>query len=371
MNSRKDTTRKLNIETLAKREVFAANVFASMALPVEKIETTSLVGRFETNTEASNQDKVQQKNHQINHDIRVRFNERGLNEDLRSKANSLRNKLATSELDSFKESGKDLSVNGRIKGISNSSISGLNSGLGNGLNNNRNPLNNLSGRTTMGTGRVSATSSVFKEAGKMLFSTVMTDKANRTASELGEDTCTDEAVNFTVTSSLAVADVASTALWWSAPEPLVTKLIGVLKAAGAASSLVSAWGAYNELEECIQQENDKTPDPRDRDTDSGRFAFSSNTVNGRAERMKKVKEIHSNSHGYGTAGPNPMAGEKSSGGPLYTTGNHDDGNNHVKEKTQSTGRIKDILVKAGGGATDPHDNTFATNVDSVLSRWGR
>ena len=52
--------------------------------------------------------------------------------------------------------------------------------------------------------------------------------------------------------------------------------------------------------------------------------------------------------------------------------NHDDdGNNHVKEKAQSTGRIKDILVKAGGGATDPHDNTFATNVDSVLSRWGR
>ena len=39
MNSRKDTTRKLNIETLAKREVFAANVLASMALPVEKIET--------------------------------------------------------------------------------------------------------------------------------------------------------------------------------------------------------------------------------------------------------------------------------------------------------------------------------------------
>ena len=314
MKSRKDTTRKLNLETLAKREVFAANVLASMALPVEKIETPSLVGRFETSTESSNQDKAKQNNHHINQDIRVRFNERGLNEDLRSKANSLRNKLATSELDSFKESGKDLSVNGRIKGISNSSISGLDSGLGNGLNNNRNPLNNLSGRTTMGTSRNAAASSVLGDIYKywdeimgltLSGSNMARDNA---MSEAGEDTCFDEAIIAVSATTGATIDAGVVVAIMISPEP-VSKLAAGAAIVSAFGSTVGAAGAWADLSHCANGENNKTPDPRDRDTDSGRFAFSSNTVNGRAERMKKVKEINSNSHGNGTAGPNPMAGE--------------------------------------------------------------
>ena len=33
----------------------------------------------------------------------------------------------------------------------------------------------------------------------------------------------------------------------------------------------------------------------------------------------------------------------------------------MKEKTQSAGRVKDILVKAGGGATDPHGDDDSEN----------
>ena len=33
----------------------------------------------------------------------------------------------------------------------------------------------------------------------------------------------------------------------------------------------------------------------------------------------------------------------------------------MKEKAQSAGRVKDILVKAGGGATDPHGDDDSEN----------
>ena len=59
--------------------------------------------------------------------------------------------------------------------------------------------------------------------------------------------------------------------------------------------------------------------------------------------------------------PTPVADERDSGGPVYDTGNHDDGGNRVKEKAQSAGRVKDILVKAGGGATDPHGDDDSEN----------
>lgn len=52
MSRQQDTTRKLNPDRLARRGVLAANVLASMALPVQTIETTSLFGRFETATES-------------------------------------------------------------------------------------------------------------------------------------------------------------------------------------------------------------------------------------------------------------------------------------------------------------------------------
>ena len=104
-----------------------------------------------------------------------------------------------------------------------------------------------------------------------------------------------------------------------------------------------------------------TPNPQDEEIGEGNFVFAEGTVEGRRERANKQTEIDSNRNGYGTSGPTPVADEKDSGGPVYDTGNHDDGGNHVKEKAQSAGRVKDILVKAGGGATDPHGDDDSEN----------
>jgi len=253
-------------------------------------------------------------------------------------------------------------------------LSGVGSDLGKGLNDSRSPLNNLSGRTSMGTSRNAAASN------KLTLGTAIRVFGYSAESN---DTCVDEAVIFVANAAefTGRAAFAAGAASTGAGAGLTWATVGALLKSGGATLLsgdklwdcmdeeTESSGTYSEVEGMCM-END-TPNPQDEEVGEGRLLFGDGTIEGRRELANKKKEIHSNSHGYGTAGPNPMEGEKSSGGPLHTTGNHDDGNNHVKEKVQSTGRIKDILVKAGGGATDPHANTFATNVDSVLSRWGR
>ena len=116
---------------------------------------------------------------------------------------------------------------------------------------------------------------------------------------------------------------------------------------------------------------DETPNPQDEEIGEGRFLYGEGTIEGGRERNRKKKEIHSNLNGYGTSGPNPIAEENDSDGPVYSTGNHDDGNNHVKEKKESTGRTQDILIKAGGGASDPRAYSSAANVDTIMSWLGR
>ena len=78
-------------------------------------------------------------------------------------------------------------------------------------------------------------------------------------------------------------------------------------------------------------EKTTTPNPQDEEIGEGNFVFAEGTVEGRRERANKQTEIDSNRNGYGTSGPTPVADEKDSGGPVYDTGNHDDGGNHVKQ----------------------------------------
>ena len=253
-------------------------------------------------------------------------------------------------------------------------MSGVGSDLGKGLNDSRSPLNNLSGRTSMGTSRNAAASN------KLTLGTAIRVFGYSAESN---DTCVDEAVIFVANAAefTGRAAFAAGAASTGAGAGLTLATVGGLLKSGGATLLsgdklwdcmdeeTESSGTYSEVEGMCM-END-TPNPQDEEVGEGRLLFGDGTIEGRRELANKKKEIASNNNGYGTSGPNPVADEKDSGGPVYNTGNHDDGNNPAKDKAESTGRIEDIVVKAGGGATDPHANTVAANVDAVMSQLGR